>query len=69
LLTTIAAILFCAAAVSSAVDVNGRRSPVQHKDISARAFTSAARFSPLGPVGIGFIILWDDVKTRSIQGS
>jgi len=30
LLTIIAAILFCACAVSSAVDVNGRRSPVQH---------------------------------------
>jgi hypothetical protein len=29
----------------------------------------AGRFSPLGPVGIGLIFLWDDVKTRSIQGS
>ncbi len=28
-----------------------------------------ASFSPLGPVGIGLIFLWDDVKTRSIQGS
>src|SRR5208283_5606727 len=30
LLTIIATILFCDSAVSSAVDVNGRRSPVQH---------------------------------------
>jgi hypothetical protein len=29
----------------------------------------AGRFSPLSPVGIGLIFLWDDVKTRSIQGS
>ena len=28
-----------------------------------------ASFSPLGPVGIGLIFLWDDVKTRSIQSS
>ena len=27
------------------------------------------RFSPLGPVGIGLIFFWDDVKTRSIQSS
>jgi len=27
------------------------------------------RFSLLGPVGIGLIFLWDDVKTRSIQSS
>jgi hypothetical protein len=33
------------------------------------AVQSAGRFSPLGPVGIGLIFLWDDVKTRSIQGS
>ena len=26
-------------------------------------------FSHLGPVGIGLIFLWDDVKTRSIQSS
>ena len=25
--------------------------------------------SPLGPVGIGLIFLWDDIKTRSIQSS
>jgi glucose-6-phosphate isomerase len=27
------------------------------------------RFSPLGAVRIGFSFLWDEVKTRPIQGS
>ena len=35
----------------------------------ARALTSAGRFSPLGPVGVGPIFLRDDLKTRSIQSS
>ena len=37
--------------------------------LTALPMTSAGRFSPLGPVGIGLIFLRDDVKTRSIQGS